>query len=151
MQSPALTLGGWHAPTQDQKPVHIGLYDSTTWDPHRKDGFVPSPIQTYWDGKQWLWQKGGEPCKFQERSWRGQQEVNPEAQMAGKTTIIASQGGTIELVRVVKRQPGQLQFQRIGENQICVLKTRGAQYHKEFKSTDEAIAWIDSKRQGKTS
>ena len=71
MQSAALNIGPWHPPKKDQKPVHRGFYDSTTWNPHRKDGFMPPPIRTYWDGTQWLWQKDGVPCLCQDRSWRG--------------------------------------------------------------------------------
>lgn len=143
MSNTALNVGGWHAPTKEQKPVYIGEYESTTWDPHRKGGFVPSPIRTYWDGKQWLWQQGGVPCKFQDRSWRGVLEVNPEAQMMGETTIIASKGGTMELVQVVERFDHSIHFRRIGESVVCVVKHRGNQYYKEHKSTNEAIAWIN--------
>ena len=152
MQNPALNeeeFGPWHPPTDDQKPVYIGFYDSTTWDPHRKDGFVPSPIRTYWDGKQWSWQKGGEPCHFQARSWRGSTKVNGFAQLANKTTLLASQGGTLEIVEVVLRIPGELQYRSIGESQIKILKNRGSQWTKEFPSTEAAIAWIESKQKGK--
>lgn len=98
MPKAALKVGGWHAPTQEQKPIHPGWYESTTWDPHRKDGFMPSPIRTFWDGKQWLWTPLGEVCKFQKRSWRG--TTNREAL---PTTMTASKNGNIELVRVVDR------------------------------------------------
>lgn len=149
MQEAALKHGPWHPPTKAQKPVHVGEYDSTTWDPHRKDGFMPSPIRTYWDGKQWLWEKGGLPCKFQERSWRGSTQVNEKAQLNNETTIIASKGGVIELVEVVERFADSLHFRRIGSGTTSVLRKKGVQYHKEFKTTEAAIAWIESCQKAK--
>lgn len=147
MQETALIAGPWHPPTQDQKPVFVGYYDSTTWNPNRKDGFMPPPIRTFWDGKQWLWHRAGEPCKFQDRSWRGADSVCQENR--SMTTLIAHRGGTIELVFVLERSKLDVLVRSMDTERPTerLIKKLGNQHWKEFSNVNDATDWIKTERE----